>query len=359
MLKDISPEELLGIQDIVYIDGRSEDEFRDGTIPGAVNVPLFDNKERAEIGTIYAQDSPQNAYSRGLEIASKKLPVLYEQIKAVSDNKPVMIFCWRGGMRSKALATVLDLMGLSVFRLSGGYKAYRNLVLDFFEAEFPFHVVVIRGNTGTGKTDLLKRLKNDGYPVIDLEGLSNNRGSVFGHIGLGSQPTQKQFESLLYQEILSYQNYPYIIVECESKRIGRITLPNTIHSAMQQGTQVLLYDTLPKRVTRIVQEYTAIPGLVQDLEESLERLKKRIGKKTVEELIALLRDSNYEELTERLILEYYDVLYGYPNEDSTDYSYCISNSGEEDGFEKFKTYLDRNFSLNILTKAVKEWPVKV
>lgn len=345
MLKDISPEDLLSISDTVYIDGRSEDEFKDGTIPGAVNVPLFDNKERAEIGTIYTQDSPQKALSRGLEIASSKLPELYKKVKEVSSDRPVMIFCWRGGMRSKALATVLDLMGLSVFRLTGGYKAYRNLVLDYFAAEFPFHIVLIRGNTGTGKTDLLKRLKSEGYPVIDLEGLSNNRGSVFGHIGLGSQPTQKQFESLLYKEIVSYQKYPYLIVECESKRIGRVTLPNAFYCAMQQGTQVLLYDTLPNRVTRLVQEYTAIPGLVQDLEESLERLKKRIGKRTVEELIRLLRENKYEELTERLILEYYDVLYGYPNEDSTNYSYCISDSGE-DSIESFKTYLNSNFSFN-------------
>lgn len=345
MLKDISPEELLSIRDTVYIDGRSEDEFNEGTIPGAVNIPLFDNQERAEIGTIYAQDSPQNALSRGLEIASNKLPALYKQIKEVSHDRPVMIFCWRGGMRSKALATVLDLMGLSVLRLSGGYKAYRKQVLDFFAAEFPFHIVLIRGNTGTGKTDLLKRLKSDGYPVIDLESLSNNRGSVFGHIGLGSQPTQKQFESLLYKEIVSYQNYPYLIVECESKRIGRVILPNTMYYAMQQGTQVLLYDTLANRVARLVKEYTAFPGLANDLEESLERLKKRISKKTVEDLIKLLRDNNYDKLTERLILEYYDVLYGYPNEDSTDFSYCISNSDEE-GFKRLKTYLDNNFSLN-------------
>lgn len=346
MFKDISFSDILSLGDVVYIDTRSENEFDEGTIPGAVNFPLFDNQQRREIGIIYNEASPKDAYVRGLEIASQKLPYLYRQIEQIACDRPIVVFCWRGGMRSKALAAVLDLMHLPAFRLSGGYKAYRNSVTDYLTGNFPFHVVVVRGNTGVGKTCLLQRLKNEGYPVIDLEGLSNNRGSVFGHIGLGSQPSQKQFEALLYSECLRYQDFPYLVFECESKRIGRLILPNSMYNAMQEGTQVLLHDTLPNRIERLVQEYTHIPNVLQEMTIALERLKKRIGKRSVEEFIVLLHDYNYQELTKRLILEYYDNLYGYPNTDSAEFSYCISYESEEDDFRCFKTYLDNHFSLN-------------
>lgn len=345
MLKVISPDELISLSGTVYIDVRSESEFKQGTIPGALNIPIFDDEQRTEIGTIYKQKSPKEATLRGLEIAGKKLPLLYKQIEEASAGRQMAVFCWRGGMRSKSVASILDMIGLSVFRLDGGYKAYRNLIVDFFSQDFPYHLVVIRGNTGTGKTELLHRLKKDGYPVIDLEGLSNNRGSVFGHIGLGQQPTQKQFEALLFQEIMRYRDYPYLILECESKRIGRIVLPASIYKAMRKGTQVLLYDTLTKRIQRLVREYTVQHDISEDLQISLERLTKRLGKKPVEAMTSLLQSKDYVGLAEYLIIEYYDKLYGYPNEESSDFSYCITSEAGEAGLKDFKDYLDRNFGL--------------
>jgi len=343
MVQDISVNELSALAKAVLVDVRSEKEFAEGTIPGAVNIPLFNNEERAIIGTIYTQESPKKAMEIGLEIASSKLPSLYKQVEMLAGKGPVMLFCWRGGMRSKSLAVVLELMGLSVYRLSGGYKAYRRSIVDFFSAELPYHVVVLRGNTGTGKTEALQKLKSEGYPVIDLESLSNNRGSVFGYIGLGPQPSQKQFETMLYEQIMNYSEYPYLVVECESKRIGRITLPDSLYTAMQEGTQILFYDSLDNRAKRLVKEYTQMSQAADDLGKALERLKKRLGKANLDKLAVMLEKQEYEDFARMIIVEYYDPLYGYPNQDSGDFDLCICNNSTETSVKKLQEYLNAKF----------------
>jgi len=350
MVQEISVEALSALKNVVLIDVRSQKEFMEGTIPGALNIPLFDNDERAEIGTIYTHDSPKKAAECGLKIAGNKLHSLYKQVETLAGKNPVMLFCWRGGMRSKSFAMILDLMGLCVYRLNGGYKAYRRSLVDFFDSEFPYHVILLRGNTGTGKTEILQKLKKEGYPVIDLEGLSNNRGSVFGYIGLGAQPTQKQFESMLYQEIKNYQDSPYVLMECESKRIGRVTVPNTVYTAMQNGTQVLIYDTLDHRAQRLVAEYTAMADTDHELRIALERLKKRMGKESIRELLNLLDQNGYEDFAKKLIFEYYDLLYGYPNNENDQYAYCISNEDIEDATKELSGYLNKYFELGERTK---------
>lgn len=340
MIKEINVEELRNLDKPILIDVRSEGEFAEATIPGAVNIPLFNNEERAEIGTIYTQTSQSLARELGLNIISPKLPDLVKQVGDLAKKGPLVLFCWRGGMRSKSISTVVDLMGIPIYRLQGGYKAYRNQVVDYFQKKLPFRVVVLRGNTGVGKTELLRNLRADGYPAIDLEKLANNRGSVFGAMGLGDPPSQKKFEGLLYEELASLREFPYIIVECESKRIGRVTLPAKLYTEMQEGIQILQYDSLDNRVQRLIKEYTSVPNAIQEISVALERLIKTLGHEKVNALRALLNTNCLDKFTEQLLVDYYDKLYAYPNEPSPEYSYYINYEKPAKAKRELECYLD-------------------
>lgn len=243
-------------------------------------------------------------------------------------------------MRSKSLATVVDLMGIPVYRLQGGYKAYRSQVVDFFETTLPFKVVVLRGNTGVGKTELLGHLRTEGYPAIDLEKLANNRGSVFGAMGLGNPPSQKKFEGLLYEELALLKEFSYIIVECESKRIGRVTLPTNFFTAMQEGIQILQFDSLENRVKRLLKEYTSVPYALDEIGIALVRLVKTLGHVKVQELRTLLQTDCLELFTERLLVEYYDRLYAYPSEPSLDYPFYVNYQEPKKALKELESYLD-------------------
>jgi tRNA 2-selenouridine synthase len=340
MITEINVEELKALDHPILIDVRSEGEFAEATIPGSVNLPLFNNAERVEVGTIYTQATPSLARELGLRIVSPKLPDIIKKVEELSKNGPLVLFCWRGGMRSKSLASVVDLMGIPIYRLLGGYKAYRSQVVDFFQKTLPFKIVVLRGNTGVGKTELLGQLRKEGYPAVDLEKLANNRGSVFGAMGLGDPPSQKKFEGLLYEELESLSQHSYIIVECESKRIGRVTLPTNLYNAMQEGIQILQYDSMENRVQRLVKEYTSVPNALQEIGTALERLIKILGHIKIQELHTLLDEGCFDVFTERLLVEYYDKLYAYPNEPSTEYAFYLSYENPAKGLRDLACFLD-------------------
>ena len=344
MITEITIEELKALDHPILVDVRSEGEYAEATIPGSVNIPLFNNEERVEVGTTYTQTSPSLARELGLRIVSPKLPDIVKKVEELSKRGPLVLFCWRGGMRSKSLATVVDLMGISIYRLQGGYKAYRSQVVDYHETKRPFQVVVLRGNTGVGKTELLKKLRAEGYPAIDLEKLANNRGSVFGAVGLGSPPSQKKFEGLLFEELVALSKWPYIIVECESKRIGRVTLSTNFYTAMQEGIQILHYDSLENRVQRLLKEYTSVPNALQEIGTALERLIKTLGHVRVQELRILLDGGRLDVFTERLLVEYYDKLYAYPNGPSSEYAFYMNYEKPAKALRELIGYLDEKMA---------------
>ncbi|MDD2497272.1 MAG: tRNA 2-selenouridine(34) synthase MnmH, partial [Desulfitobacteriaceae bacterium] len=198
----------------------------------------------------------------------------------------------------------------------------------FSQDSFPFQVVVVHGLTGTGKTNVLKKLAERGVPVLDLEGLAGHRGSVFGSVGLSDQPTQKYFESLIWNQCDKFKNLGYLVVECESKRIGRLVLPLLLINGMKAGRHILLYDTLDNRVKRIFEEYDVNKNR-EELAKILGNLKNRLGLKRINEWQSLIMEGKSYPVLEKLLVDYYDVFYKYTDHPSAEFELSV-NSADED-----------------------------
>jgi len=295
----------------LLVDVRSPAEFAEATIPGAINVPILDNAERIEVGTLYKQVGRRDARKRGIEIVAPKIPEMLRQVEAArhADSPPAVIFCWRGGMRSLAMTSFLNLGGIPARQLSGGHKAFRRLVIDYFEQTDFGKVLVVRGLTGVGKTLLLHRLAAENYPVIDLEGLANHRGSAFGGLGLGEQPGQKMFEARLWDRLVAHPDADYLLTEGESRHIGRLVVPPRFYQALQEQPSLWVEASLDYRVRVILDDYPARDDLTAAFEPPLRALKERLGASGVTELLNLLHDKKWGELTRKLMVDYYDPLY--------------------------------------------------
>jgi len=295
----------------LLVDARSPGEFASATIPGAINVPILDDDQRAEIGTLYKQAGRQAARRRGVEIVAPKIPALIEQVAAAREagSPPAVVFCWRGGMRSRALSQFLELAGIPARQMAGGHKAFRSHVRAFLEHGRWGRLLVLRGLTGVGKTRLLQCLADAGYPVVDLEGLAKHRGSAFGHLGLSAQPTQRMFEALLWDALRQVAPSGYALTEGESRHIGRLILPQRVYQALQQEVSLWVEAPLARRVANILAEYPARDSLREDFARPIMALKGRLGQQTVEELLGLLSAGAWEDLVQQLMLKYYDPLY--------------------------------------------------
>ncbi len=294
----------------VLIDVRSPGEYKEATIPGAINLPLFDDEERKNIGTVYVNESTEKAKKLGVEAVSRRLPMLYEQVTALDKvyNK-LIFFCARGGMRSSSLCSLLGELGVSAYKLGGGFKGYRS----FINTELPkvnekIKYVVLRGKTGTGKTELLKCLKDKGMDVLDLEEAANHRGSLLGSVGLGKVRSQKQFEALVY-EVLKNRRTDYVFVEGESRRIGNIIIPEYIFNSMINGIHVLVEADLDFRAKLILKEYLNSENAVEDILSALELLGKHISQENIKKYTTLVNEGEYEEVAKELMIKYYDPMY--------------------------------------------------
>ncbi|HKK12457.1 MAG TPA: tRNA 2-selenouridine(34) synthase MnmH [Flavobacteriaceae bacterium] len=292
-------------QTSAVIDVRSPGEFAKGNIPGAVNIPLFSNKERAEVGTAYVQQSKEKAIELGYQFVNPKLEWFLEESRKASGRNPVVVYCWRGGMRSHAFVEHLHNHGFNdVSLIVGGYKSFRNHVLDFFEQ--PFNLKVLGGFTGSGKTYILKALKALGEQVIDLEGLAHHKGSAFGAIGEKPQPSVEQFEAALFSEMSMLDLTSPIWIEDESINIGKTKIP--IHLYRQIRAQQVYFIDLPKekRAKHLSLEYSSFGNDL--IEDAIHAISKKLGGQNAKLAIELLEQNNYYEVA-LLMLKYYDKAY--------------------------------------------------
>jgi tRNA 2-selenouridine synthase len=298
--------ELQNKQHLTLIDVRSPDEYADSTIPSSINIAIFDNEERKRIGTLYKQESAQAATEKGFEIFSAKLPELVKQYEQFPHEK--VVFCWRGGMRSKASATMLSLMGIKCYRLKGGYRAYRRWVVEQLEYyEFKPKCIVLNGLTGSGKTRILHCLTEQGYPVLDFEGMAQHRGSVFGQIGLKPN-NQKTFDAELFEKLIQYKETPFVLVEAESKRIGKILIPNFLTNAKEVGVVIFLDMPVAERVRNLIEDYRPNDHKEEFIESFL-RIKSKIHTPVAASIEKYLREGQFVEAFTLLLEYYYDPRY--------------------------------------------------
>lgn len=337
MVHDISLEGLFELKDKethTMIDVRSPKEFEEATIPGSINIPIFNNDERAEVGTIYKQVGPKAAKERGLEIFSAKLPEFIKTFEQIDTSKTV--FCWRGGMRSKTAATVLELMGNKAFRLSGGIRSYRQWVVRTLENyKLTSKAYVLNGNTGSGKTILLEKLKENGYPVLDLEGMASHRGSIFGQIGL-KPSNQKKFESTLVDQLMKYENAPYLFMEGESKRIGKVTIPEFLYNHKENGVQIFINLPIEERVNNIIEDYQPWNSPEKFI-EAFNLIRKRMHTPIAKEIHDHLLNENYKPAVKLLLEYYYDPRYEHAAEGySEDKKIMINAQSIDDAFRQIQ-----------------------
>ena len=293
-------------QTLPIIDVRSPGEFTQAHIPGAVNIPLFDNDERAAVGTRYKQAGKDHAVLMGLDMVGPKLADFVRQSRKLTNQSggQVLVHCWRGGMRSGSFAWLLQTAGLHPAILTGGYKAYRNAVLSAFEA--PRNLIILGGKTGSGKTDILHELARQGEQTIDLEGLAHHKGSSYGAIGQLPQPSTEQFENTVFENWLNVDGTRRIWLEDESRNVGSCFVPMPLWQQMRAAPVAFVDMSKALRVARLVREYTGIDH--QLLIEATERIQKRLGGKVTKDALDALTRYDYATVAD-LTLDYYDKAY--------------------------------------------------
>ncbi len=292
--------------DYTVIDVRSPIEFAQGHLPGAYNVPLFSNEERAVVGTLYKQQGKADAIKKGLELVSPNLVQYVATTKALLKDNRVIVHCYRGGMRSKNFAWLLDIAGLDVKILKGGYKYYRFAALEKFKQKFKY--VVIGGPTGSAKTDLLLSLATTNQQMIDLEGLANHKGSSFGSINEDKQPTQQNFENQLFEKLFALNPEQAVFIEDESYNIGRIGIPYALWLQMKSAPILRLNVPFENRVQQLLKDYTTKD--IALLKAAMFRIKDQLGSNNYTIAIQFLDEQNLAAAA-RLALAYYDRTYAF------------------------------------------------
>jgi len=293
------------------IDVRSPGEFAEDHLPGAINLPVLTDAERAEVGTIYVQDSPFRANRIGAAYVARNIAGHLET--ALADQPPAfkpLVYCWRGGQRSNSMATILSRVGWRTAVLSGGYRTYRRMVqARLYDQPSGLSLVLLDGNTGSGKTEILNRLPQHSLQILDLEGLAEHRGSLFGGLAGRPQPRQKMFESRLLLALDQLDPARPAVVEAESNKIGDLMIPPMLWQVMQAAPRIEITAPRPERARYLVSAYGDITADPDALETAFRRLPVYPAQRRLEDWRRLAADGDFVTLAEALIELHYDPAY--------------------------------------------------
>ena len=305
MISFIEPKDFSGTTtDYPVIDVRAPGEYVQGHLSGAFNIPLYNDQERAIVGTLYVKTGREQAVIKGLDIALPKIEGFLSSLKKIPGSKTVLIYCWRGGLRSANMAEVFNSAGYDVRVLIGGYKAFRGFIRNELSKHRP--VIILGGYTGSGKTALLKTLAEKGEQIIDLEALANHKGSVFGALGQLAQPTNEQFENEFFSKWNCLDPGRPVWMEDESRMIGRVTLPEPLVEAISRAVMVRVNVDKLIRISHLVEEYSTFDKRL--LSEAVQKISQRIGGDRTKIAMKALEENDFHTVAD-VALCYYDKAY--------------------------------------------------
>ncbi|MCP4498993.1 MAG: tRNA 2-selenouridine(34) synthase MnmH [Deltaproteobacteria bacterium] len=299
----------LAVTDDAHVfDVRTPAEFEQGHIIGAKNLPLFTDEERVQVGTTYKKKGREKAILLGLDFIGPKMRSFVDEVIRVAGqpqaDKPILMHCWRGGMRSSSVSWLMNLYGFEVRVLEGGYKAWRGRGRERFDA--PLKLRVISGRTGSGKTDVLEAMEKQNTQVLHLEGLAHHRGSAFGAVGLPPQPTVEQYENLLHEAIRHFDVDKEVWIEDESRMVGRCRIPEELWGQLRKAPAIFVASKMEARLDRLVRDYGDADK--EPLRAAFTAIEKRLGGQNVKAALQALDDDNVREAAV-IALKYYDQAY--------------------------------------------------
>ena len=309
----------------LLIDVRSPDEYYKGHMPNSINIPIFNNEERSIIGKKYKLSGREIAVREGFKIMENKIDNLIEEFILIKEKffnstsnkfsckENIKIYCARGGMRSQSMFWLLEKFKYPCVTLNGGYKTYRNWVLNCFKDKQK--IIVIGGKTGTRKTKILKKLKSLEYQIIDFESLANHRGSSFGGLGMIDQPTNEQYENLISEDLDKCNKLKYVFVEAESPNIGKNRIPHELYKQMRNSKRIEIIRDERIRIDELVNTYSKYEK--NDLKNSVLRISKRLGPQRTKYAIDSIEKEDWENVC-KSVLDYYDRCYEHELKDKID-----------------------------------------
>ena len=306
---------LVGIEQLrefdEIIDVRSPSEFGLDHIPNAINAPVLNDQERAEVGTIYKQVNPFEAKQVGASIVARNIANAIDHIFVGRPKKwKPLIYCWRGGQRSAAMAHILRQIGWNAHQLEGGYKAYRKYVIEELEHKpGALSFIVLCGLTGVGKTTILQELAKKGQQVLDLEELANHKGSLLGKPATSDQPSQKHFETLLWEKLTNFKPSQVIFTESESRKIGNLRIPEELMNRIRIGNTIRIEASIDERINLIIEEYPHFLANPNGLKMAIRSLQQLHSNKTIQAWEDLIDKQNWKGFVGDIMIKHYDPAY--------------------------------------------------